>query len=89
MGDIISLSTLAKEAKEKSLSEQETLKLQGLKEVNLNVKNPQTAGFMMFSFDQEGNTMVTAEGQIDPADCCMALDRVKYQIMMDVGGNNE
>jgi len=89
MGDIISLNKLAKEAKEKSLSEQEELKLQGLKEVNLNVKNSQTAGFMMFSFDQEGNTMVTAAGQIDPADCCMALDRVKYQIMMDVGGNNE
>ena len=89
MGDIISLNKLAKEAKEKSLSEQEELKLQGLKEVNLNVKNSQTAGFMMFSFDQEGNTIVTAAGQIDPADCCMALDRVKYQIMMDVGGNNE
>ena len=89
MGDIISLNKLAKEAKEKSLSEQEELKLQGLKEVNLNVKNSQTAGFMMFSFDQEGNTMVTAAGQIDPADCCMALDRVKYQIMMDVGGHNE
>lgn len=86
MGDIISLNKLVDEAKEKTLSEQEALKLQGLEEVTENVKDSNCAGFLMFVFDQEGNTMATAAGQLDPADCCLAIDRVKYQIMMDVGG---
>jgi ribosomal protein S6 len=86
MGDIISLNKMAQETKEKSLSEQEELKLMGLKEVNKIIKDSQTAGFLFFSFDQEGNTELTAAGQLDPPVCCMALDRVKYQIMMDIGG---
>jgi len=40
---------------------------------------------MMFAFDEKGNSMVTAAGQIDPADCCLALERVKYQIITDEG----
>jgi len=86
MGDIISLNKMAQEAKEKSLSEQEELKLMGLKVANKLIKDSQTAGFLLFSFDQEGNTEVTAAGQLDPPVCCLALDRVKYQIIMDVGG---
>jgi hypothetical protein len=86
MGDIISLNKMAQDAKEKSLSEQEELKLMGLKEANEIVEDSRTAGFLLFSFDQEGNTEVTAAGQLDPAVCCLALDRVKYQIMIDVGG---
>jgi len=86
MGDIISLNKMAQETKEKSLSEQEELKLMGLKEANKIIKDSQTAGFLLFSFDQEGNTELTAAGHLDPPVCCMALDRVKYQIMMDIGG---
>jgi len=86
MGDIISLNKMAQEAKEKSLSEREELKLMGLKVANKIIKASQTAGFLLFSFDQEGNTEVTAAGQLDPPVCCLALDRVKYQIMMDSGG---
>ncbi len=40
----------------------------------------------MFTFDREGNTVITAAGQLDPADCCMALERVKYQIVTNEGG---
>ena len=86
MGDIISLNKMAQEAKEKSLSEREELKLMGLKVANKLIKDSQTAGFLLFSFDLEGNTEVTAAGQLDPPVCCLALDRVKYQIMIDSGG---
>ena len=86
MADIISLNKLAKESTQESLDKINEFKQKGLKEVIKHIEDQDTVGYLMFTFDQEGNTMVTAAGQLDPADCCMALERVKYQIVTQEGG---
>ena len=86
MADIISLNKLAKEANKESLDEINEFKNKGLEEVNKHITDNNTVGYLLFTFDREGNTVITAAGQLDPADCCMALARVKYQIVTNEGG---
>ena len=85
MADIISISKVAIQDKKDSMEEINEFKLRGLEEVTKHIKDKNTKGYMMFAFDEKGNSMVTAAGQIDPADCCLALERVKYQIITDEG----
>lgn len=86
MADIISLNKLAKEATQESLDEINEFKQKGLKEVIKHIEDQNTVGYLMFTFHQEGNAVVTAAGQLNPADCCMALECVKYQIVTQEGG---
>ena len=85
MADIISINKVAIQAKKESADEINDFKLRGLEEITKQVKDENTKGYVMFAFDEQGNSMVTAAGQIDPADCCLALERVKYQIITDEG----
>ena len=85
MADIISINKVAIQAKKESADEINDFKLRGLEEITKQVKDENTKGYVMFAFDDQGNSMVTAAGQIDPADCCLALERVKYQIITDEG----
>jgi hypothetical protein len=85
MADIISINKVAIQAKKESADEINDFKLRGLEEITEQVKDENTKGYVMFAFDEQGNSMVTAAGQIDPADCCLALERVKYQIITDEG----
>jgi len=86
MADIISLNKIASEDVKKSLDEINQFKEKGLEEVTKHIKDKDTVGYLVLTFDAEGNTMITAAGQLDPADCCMALERVKYQIVTNEGG---
>lgn len=85
MADIISINKVAIQAKKESADEINDFKLRGLEEITEQVKDENTKGYVMFAFDDQGNSMVTAAGQIDPGDCCLALERVKYQIITDEG----
>jgi len=85
MADIISITKVATQAKKDSIEEINDFKLRGLTEITKHIKDQKTKGYILFAFDEQGNSMVTAAGQIDPADCCMALERVKYQIITDEG----
>jgi len=85
MADIISINKVAIQNKKDSIDQINDFKMRGLEEVTKHIKDENTKGYMMFVFDEQGNSMVTAAGQIDPADCCLALERVKYQIITDEG----
>ena len=53
------------------------------------IEDKDTVGYIILTFDAEGNTIITAAGQLDPADCCIALERIKYQIINNEGEVNE
>ena len=85
MADIISINKIATQAKKDSIEEINDFKLKGLEDITKHIKYENTKGYLMFVFDEHGNSMVTAAGQIDPGDCCLALERVKYEIITDEG----
>jgi len=86
MADIISLNKAVSDDVKKSLEEIKQFKEKGLAEVTKQIQQQETVGYLILTFDAEGNTTITAAGQLDPADCCMALERVKYQIVTNDGG---
>jgi|TARA_R110000851_G_scaffold25029_4_gene72331 hypothetical protein len=85
MADIISLDKVSSKAQKDNEELINQLKLKGLKEVTKQLNDDDTKGYMVFTFDAQGNAGVTAAGQIDPGDCCLALDRVRYQIITNEG----
>jgi hypothetical protein len=85
MAEIIHLDKIISDSiknNEKDISE---LKMKALEEITEQLKDDATKGYMVFTFDAEGNTGVIAAGQIDPGDCCLALDRVRFQIITNEG----
>ena len=81
MADIISINKVAIQNKKDSIDQINDFKMRGLEEVTKHIKDENTKGYMMFAFDEQGNSMVTAAGQIDPADCCLALERLNISFM--------
>ena len=86
MADIISLNKAVSDDVKKSLDEIKEFKEKGLAEVTKFIEDKDTVGYIILTFDAEGNTIITAAGQLDPADCCIALERIKYQIINNEGG---
>ena len=85
MADIIPLNKIISDSLKNTDEVIEGLKAQGLKEVTEQLEDDNTKGYMVFTFDAQGNAGVIAAGQIDPGDCCLALDRVRFQIITNEG----